>query len=345
MRREILSAMAVAPLPHRSPPYLAMVRRIQDRLAQLLRTQAAVFPVLGSGTTALEVAITGVARRRVLVASGGAFGDRLARVARAVGLDVEQLAVPPGWPIEPELVARGLGGGEFDTVCVAHCETQTGALSDVATIGEVVASHPGTAFVVDAVSSFGGTDIEFDSLGPEAVLVSASGKALACPPGVALIAVSEGAAERAARATTGGYALRLESLVEQARRGQTPQTPSTPLLHALDTQLPRVLAEGIHARAARHAQMAARVAEWADGRLDILARPDVRSPTVTALENTLGLDIPALLLATERRGFRIADGYGDLKGATFRIGHMGDVTIDETDALLAALDEAIAEIT
>ena len=50
------------------------------------------------------------------------------------------------------------------------------------------------------------------------------------------------------------------------------------------------------------------------------------------------------LAAVERRGFRIADGHGALAGATFRIGHMGDVTVGETDALLAALDEALVEL-
>ena len=128
------------------------------------------------------------------------------------------------------------------------------------------------------------------------------------------------------------------------REVQTPQTPSLPLLRALDEQLPTVVAEGMDARAARHREMAALVHEWAGERFEVLAREDARSPTVTTLENTQGIDVPSLLAEVERRGFRIANGYGELKHATFRIGHMGDVTPAQTRALLAALDEALAAI-
>ncbi len=341
---EVLRAMAQPPIPHRCAEFRALLTRVQDALATLLETRAAVFPVLASGTMALETALRGVARRRVLVASGGAFGERLARIAEAVGLSTERVGVPPGWPIDPEIVERALATGAFDTVAVVHCETQTGALSDVAAIGAVVAAHAGTALVVDAVSSFGGVELAFDDLGPEAVLVSVSGKALACPPGISLMAVSDAAAERAQGAAHGGFALRLETLVRRARRGETPQTPSTPVLYALDVQLPRILAEGLPARAARHARMAARVVAWAEERCEVLARADARSPTVTTIANTTGLDVSALLAATLRRGFRIAGGYGDLADATFRIGHMGDVTPAQTAALLCALDEALDEI-
>jgi predicted phosphoserine aminotransferase len=345
VRAEVLQALATPPLPHRSAEVEAMVGRIQDGLRTLLGgTAASAFPVLAPGTAALEVALAGLVRRRLLVVSGGAFGDRLARVAQALGIETEQLAVPPGWSADPDVVERALAAGAFDTVAVAHCETQTGALTDIATIGRLVAERPETALVVDSVSAFGGVELAFDDLGPEVALVGVSGKALACPPGVSVMAVSDHAAERSRAAERGGFALRLETLVERARKNQTPQTPSTPLLHALDTQLPRIVAEGMGPRAARHRAMADRVARWAEDRFEILAREDARSPTVTTLENSAGLDVDALLAAVERRGFRIANGYGDLRGATFRIGHMGDVTVEETDALLAALDAAIAEI-
>jgi aspartate aminotransferase-like enzyme len=341
VRRPVLDAMAAPPLPHRSDEMVALVQRVQSGLATVLGTRAATFPVLASGTMSLEVALRGVGRRRALVLSGGAFGERLLRVCAGIGLATEHLAVPSGWPVDAEVLHRALTAQDFDTVALVHCETQTGALTDLLAIGDVVRAHAGVALVVDAVSSYAGVEIPFDDLGPETVMVSASGKALACPPGVSVMAVSDAAAERARGATGDGYALRLESLVKRARDGQTPQTPSTPLLYALDVQLRAVLAEGMQARAARHTEMAGLVHAWADGRFEVLAREDARSPTVTTLENTRGIDIAALLAAAVERGFRIADGYGELKGASFRIGHMGDVTPADTRALLEALDEAL----
>lgn len=344
VRAEVRAAMATPPLPHRSDAFREVVARVHAGLAAVLETSSPVLPVLASGTGTLETALRGVARQRVLCLAGGAFGERIASIARAVGLDVEALTVPWGEPVEPELVERALGQGDFDTVTVVHSETATGALSDVEAIAEVVARQPDTALLVDAMSSLGGAHLRFDRLGPRAVLVGSTGKALACPPGMGVLAVGPAAAKRAQDSERRGFALDLERLLEFHSDGQVPQTPNTALFHALDVQLPRILAEGMAARAARHDALAERVHTWADERFAVLAREDARSPTITAIENTTALDVPALVRAVELRGFRIADGYGGLASATFRIGHMGDVTVDETEAMLAALAEAVEAV-
>ncbi len=345
VRDEVLAAMATPPTPHRSEGFRRVVDRVQRGLRRVLGTQAPVFPVLASATTAIELALRGVARSRVLVVVNGSFAERMAAVAESAGLDVEALRVPLGEPADADLVDRALAAGSFDTVAFVHVETSTGAISDLDAVAAAVRARPGVALVVDAVSSVGGVEIAFDSLGPETVLVTATGKALACPPGMAIVAAAPGAVERARTSTRAGYALSLASLADWALRGETPQTPNLALFHALDVQLPRVLAETMPVRAARHRAMAETVGRWAEERFALLASPGARAPTVTAVENVRALDVPRLLAAVERRGFRIADGHGPLAGATFRIGHMGDVTVEETRALLAAMDEAVAETT
>ena len=341
VRPEVLAAMATPPLPHRGDAFRPVVRRVHRGLGLLLATGSPVFPVLCSATAAVELALRGLARRRTLVVANGSFGERMAAIAATIGLDTETLSLPAGEPVDADLVARSLAAAAFDTVGVVHVETSTGAISDVAAIADAVRAHPGTALIVDAVSSLGGVEIAFDRLGPEAVLISSTGKALACPPGMAIVAAAPGAIERARSSPRPGFALDLARLADFHGRGEVPYTPNEALFLALDRQLPHVLSEGIAARAARHREMARRVVAWAEARFAVLARPGARSPTVTALENTRGLDVPALLAAVERRGFRIADGHGALAGATFRVGHMGDVTVEETDALLAAMTEAV----
>ncbi len=336
--------MARQPLPHRFPEFEALVGRVQADLRAILRSNATVVPVLGSGTTSLEIALRGLGRRRVLSLVAGAFAERSATIATSLGLEVERLQLPPGWAFTPDALDRALAAGSFDVVTVTHGETSTGAVNDVVALAQVVAAHPGVALIVDAVSTFGGMDLALDDLGPEVALVGVTGKCLACPPGMSILAISDGAAERAATAEANGHALRLETLVKSARRGRTPHTPSVPLFFALEAQLPRILAEGMAARGARHEAMAVRVRAWAEEHFAILAREEARGPTVTAIENTRGLDTAALLAAVERRGYRLAAGYGELKGATFRVGHLGDVTVAETEAMLGALDEAVAEV-
>jgi aspartate aminotransferase-like enzyme len=344
VRDDVLAAMAAPPVPHRSDAFRQVVRRVQRGLGLLLGTASPAFPVLGSATTGVELALRGVARSRVLVVANGSFGERMAAIAAALGLDVETLSLPAGEPVDADLVARSLAAGSFDTVGFVHVETSTGAISDAAAIADAVRARPGTALVVDAVSSLGGVEVAFDRLGPEAVLVAATGKALACPPGMAIVAAAPGAVERANSSARAGFALSLARLAEFHGKGDVPHTPNEALYFALDRQLAKVLAEGMPTRAARHREMAGLVQTWAGERFAVLARDGARSPTVTAVENTRGIDVARLLAAVERRGFRIADGHGALAGATFRVGHMGDVTVPETRALLAAMDEALREI-
>jgi aspartate aminotransferase-like enzyme len=342
VRSDVLAAMTTPPLPHRSPEFRDVVRRVQNGLGRILGTRAPVIPVLGSATSAFEAALAGVARRRVLALVNGSFGERWAAMSAALGFDTERLAFPSGEPVDPDAVGRALAAGAFDAVTFVHSETSTGALSDLGAVAAACRAR-GAALVADAVSSFGALAIDFDSLGPDAVLVGATGKGLACPPGMAVVAVAPGAAERARRSTHASYALRLETLLAYHARGETPQTPATSLFHALDLQVPHLLAEGIAAREARHRAMAASAQDWAERRLALLAPPGARSPAVTVIENTLGLDVPRLLAAVERRGFRIADGHGPLASATFRIGHLGDVAPADLARLLAVLDDAVDE--
>ncbi len=344
VRDDVLAAMSLPPLPHRSDAFRQVVRRVHRGLGLLLSTRSPAFPVLGSATTSVELALRGVARSRVLVVANGSFGERMAAIAESLGLDVETLSAPAGDPVAPDLVERALAAGAFDTVGFVHVETSTGAISDLGAVADVVRARPGAALVVDAVSSLGGVETAFDRLGADAVLVGSTCKALACPPGMSIVAAAPGAVERAKTSDRAGFALNLARLADFHGKGEVPYTPNVALFRALDVQLARVLTEGLPARAARHREMARRVTAWADERFAVFAKDGARSPTVTAVENTRGIDVPKLLAAVERRGFRIADGHGALAGATFRIGHMGDVTVAETEALLGALDEALREL-
>lgn len=343
VRADVLRAMSEPPVPHRSDAFRARVRRVQAGLAALLGTAAPVVPVLASATGAFEAALAAVARKRVLALANGSFGARWAAMADGLGFTTETLEFPPGEPVDPDAVARALAAGGFDAVTFVHSETSTGALSDLRAVAEATRSA-GAALVVDAVSSYGALEIPFDALGPDTVLVGATGKGIACPPGMAVVAVAAGAVERARASQHPLHTLRLATLIDVAARGETPQTPNTSLFAALDLQLPRLLAEGAAARAARHREMAAAAQRWALGRFALLAREGARTPAVTVVENTRGIDVPRFLAAVERRGYRIADGHGALAGATFRIGHLGDVTPRELSGCLAALDEALSEV-
>jgi aspartate aminotransferase-like enzyme len=210
-------------------------------------------------------------------------------------------------------------------------------------VGEIAAAaravSPETLICVDAVSSLSGAKIETDAWGLDFVLTS-SQKALAIPPGLGLAATSNRALARANEVENRGWYFDLVRMEKHRTTNSTPATPATSLINALDFQLDRILDEGIEARFDRHAAMAARVQTWAlDRGFELFAPEGFRSKTVTTVVNTREINFAELNAFLMARDMRLANGYGVLKGKTFRIAHMGELTLDDIENLLAAMDE------
>ena len=66
-----------------------------------------------------------------------------------------------------------------------------------------------------------------------------------------------------------------------------------------------------------------------------------RSPTVTCIGVDGPVPAPEIVARLKARGWVIGGGYGPLKERTIRIGHMGDHTVDELEALLRAIEEVL----
>jgi aspartate aminotransferase-like enzyme len=181
-----------------------------------------------------------------------------------------------------------------------------------------------------------------DSWGLDMVLAS-SQKCLALPPGLALAAVSDRALAYAQDVPDRGWYFDLVRMEEHLQKDSTPATPALSLIYALDLQLDRILNEGLENRFSRHSEMARLVQDWvlAHG-FDIFAAEGYRSSTVTTVTNTLKIDINALNDFLSSRDMLIANGYGQLKGKTFRIAHMGETKVKDINRLLSALEKFLS---
>jgi aspartate aminotransferase-like enzyme len=203
--------------------------------------------------------------------------------------------------------------------------------------------------LMDGVTSVAGSPVETDAWGLDFV-VTGSQKALALPPGLAFAAASPRLLERARTLPGRGIYLDLVAYDEQVRKNQTPYTPAVSSLYALAAQLERIVAAGgVTARWARHEAMRRRVEDWVRERgdavgLGFLPREGRRSWTVSCLRLLrTGMAGGAVSKAMKAQGFVIASGYGALKDSTIRIGHMGDHTVTELDAVLAALESVLGD--
>ena len=340
---EVLSAQSQAMLPHRSQEFETIYRRARENARQLFDTESLVFVVTCSGTGLQEAAIRNLAKQDVLSCVNGAFSQRWYEVAKTNGKQADRLEVKWGQPITPQIVAEALKRKEYDLITLVHNETSTGVQNPIQEIAAIVRrASPTTLIGVDAVSSLGGIKFEMDAWGLDIVLAS-SQKCLALPPGLALAAVSDRALAYAQKVPERGWYFDLVRMETHLYKDSTPATPAMSLIYALDLQLDRIINEGLEKRFSRHSAMAGLVQDWVlvNG-FEIFAQEGFRSQTVTTVSNTLRLDIAELNTFLMSRGMRIADGYGKLRGSTFRIAHMGETQIADINNLLAALDEFIA---
>ncbi|MCC7352484.1 MAG: alanine--glyoxylate aminotransferase family protein [Anaerolineae bacterium] len=334
---EVAAAQAQPMIGHRGSDFETLFARIQPKLRQVFATRNRVYISTSSGTGLQEAAVRNCVGRCCLNLVNGAFSERWHEITPANGKEGIKLEAPWGQAIHPEQVEKALAQGGFDAVTVVHNETSTGVMNPLAEIAAVVQRHPDVLLLVDAVSSLGGVAIDCDGPGLD-VLLTSSQKCLGLPPGLAFCAVSDRALARARTVPNRGYYFDFLELEKYLLRNQTPATPAISLLFALDVQLDRMLAEGLSARYARHARLAARVQGWAAERYALFAEEGYRSLTVTTVTNTRQIDVRALNRHLRAQGMAISDGYGKLKGQTFRIAHMGDTTEADIERLLTAMD-------
>jgi predicted phosphoserine aminotransferase len=339
---EVAQQQALPMLPHRSKEFEAIFHRAIEKSKKLFYTEHRVFLMTNSGSGAHEACVRNLVNGRVLNCSCGSFGDRWYEVATSNGKQADKLAAEWGQPNLPEQVADALKQEHYDAITIIHNETSTGVMNPVKEIAAVVREvSPDTLVCVDAVSSLAGAKIEMDAWGID-VLFTSSQKALALPPGLALCGVNERAMERAKSVPNRGWYFDFLRLEKHRTKDSTPMTPAMSLIFALDYQLDRIFAEGLENRYARHSALAQRSQAWAQGRgWPLFAAEGYRSQTLTVIGNPPEFDCSAFNKFIAPRGMRMANGYGQAKGKTFRIAHMGEIQMSDLEMLLAALDEFI----
>ena len=341
VRPEILKELATPQIHHRAPEFSELYGAIQPKLQQLLYTENPVLLFTSSSTGAMEAAVTNLVAKRCLNLVNGAFSKRWHEITVGNGVPCDAYELPWNVAVKPEMVDEQLAAGAYDAVTLVFNETSTGMMNPLREIAEVVAGYPDVFLLVDAVSGMAGAKIETDAWKLDFVLAGVQ-KAFALPAGLAVAAVSERALARANDVPPRSYYFSLPKMHKSHMKNQTPSTPAIPHMYALDAQLDDMLAEGLEARFARHAKMAGIVQAWSKRHFDIYPENGYWSQTLTCIENTRGIDVAALIKTlADDYNVRISNGYGDIKGKTFRIAHMGDTQVDEIEGLLKVIETVL----
>lgn len=324
----VLAAQARPPAYHRDEAYGRMLRDIVGMLAEVLGTRGEVYCVAGSGTSTLEMAVQNACRPgdRVVVATNGYFGERLAELCVRLGLDTVHLRGDYEEPLPLQRIAAALRTPATALLAVHH-ETSTGRVNDLAALGELTRARD-TLCIVDAVSSAGVLPVDTDRNGLDLV-VATSHKGIGGTPGIGVVAVSPRAWRRidavAPPATLAGDLARVRRAHHRdpAESLWTPPVSVMAGLHAAlpvltrRTSLPEHQAErAAIGRAVRAGLSAHGFRLWPTGAADIAP--------VTAAEPPRGVDA-ALLIKSVRDvcGVQLGSGHGPLAGRIVRVSHLG----------------------
>jgi len=349
---EVLQALGAPTTSHVAPDFIEAFGRALEAMRTVWRSpEGQPFAVAGSGTFAMELAVASLVEPgdRALVLSTGVFGDRFEDLLGRHGADVTLLRAPLGRAVDLNAVEAELRSGSYKLLTVTHVDTSTAVRMPIEEVGALARQH-GTLCIVDGVCSVAGEVIEQDEWGLDVVL-TASQKAVGVPPGLALMVAGPRAMEAFAarhapvRSYYADWAKWLP--IMQAYESRTASyfgTPAVNLMAALDVSLRRIREEGMPARWARHARLAAAFRAGADalGLGFVAEDADHRANTLTACRYPDGVSGSDFLPAVNAAGVILAGGlHPQIKADYFRVGHMGAVTLGDILTALGAIERAM----
>jgi aspartate aminotransferase-like enzyme len=345
---QVLLAQGSPLVYHRGPGYGALLREVTEGLQRVMKTDADVVVLTSSGTGGLESAVANLfsAGDRVVVPVAGYFGERFAKIARAFGLDVREIAYEWGRAVRADDVRAALEEAPAKGVLLQHSETSTGVVHDVRAVGEV-ARAAGALLVVDGISSLGAVPYEGDAWGVD-VCVGGSQKAFSATPGLAFVSVSAKAWEASEASTSPRFYFdwRLYRDSYALENPENPFTPAISLMLGMREALRMYFDEGPDEVLERHRVLSTAIKEGVRALgLDLFGENLEQAWAVTAIQAPEGIDGNELV-AKVRADHRIilAPGQGPLKGKVFRIGHLGYYDRFDMIRCLAALELTLGDM-
>lgn len=171
--------------------YKSITQKIRSQLLALAGADPELYTAVlmqGSGTFAVEAVMTTAISKddKVLIVTNGAYGERIVKMAEYIGLNYAEYKVNyDEHPSEDELRARLQEDLQITHIAMVHCETTTGILNPLEMISKLSREY-GKTLIIDAMSSFGGMEIDVQGLGID-YLISSANKCIQGVPGFGFV--------------------------------------------------------------------------------------------------------------------------------------------------------------
>jgi len=346
--RSIQSEMGRETASFKDPDFVKDFKQVNTDLKTLWQTDGEVFVVAGSGTLSMEMAVSNILKEGdpVLVLSHGFFGDRMIELCSRKGFAMDTLSSKWGEIVPLKEIEAKLSSKHYKAVIVSHVDTSTGVKAPVAELGKLLEAYEDTLFVVDGVCSSSGEPEYMDTMGID-VLFTASQKAFGVPPGLSIVWASSKALQR--RKSLGEIREYYVDFEKWLPIMQDPSkyfgTPPVNLIWALKESLRMIKAEGLEARYERHKKVGQSIQAALESLgFTLLANENVRASTLSNALYPSGVEDEAFRGALGKEGIVVAGGLGDYAGKMFRLGHMGNVDVNELVYTISAIERALVKV-
>eukprot|EP01060_Flectonema_neradi_P008150 TRINITY_DN15819_c0_g1_i2.p1 TRINITY_DN15819_c0_g1~~TRINITY_DN15819_c0_g1_i2.p1 ORF type:complete len:399 (+),score=99.97 TRINITY_DN15819_c0_g1_i2:67-1263(+) len=334
--------------------FIKVVKKVRSGLlkaANVSEDEYTCIPLQGSGSMGIESVCSTLIPKggKIIILRNGAYGDRMKAICQRLGIEVVFFDGAEDGPLDLVAIEELFSQHQdASMVGVVHCETSTGVLNPITGIRKLMDKHCKKAlYFVDAMSSFGGVSIDVNSLSID-VLVSSSNKCVQGVPGFSIILAKKSVVAAAAeQGSARSYCLDL--CMQDAGLNKSGQFNNTPPVHsivAFSEALSELEAEGgVAAREQRYKSNQVIISEGMKKLGFSLYLDDSKDSfghiiTSFRFPEHENWNFEEFYNQLNDRGFVIYPGKA-AKAPCFRIGHIGDILPEDSEALLVAVREVL----
>ena len=294
--------------------------------------------ITGSGTAAMEATIMNVYNEedKVLIVNGGGFGQRFVDLCELHQIAYEDIKLDFGQDITQETLDKYVNKG-FTSFLVNVCETSSCVHYNLELIGEFCKKN-NLFLVVDAISSFLADPLSMVEHNID-VVITGSQKAIACPPGISIIVLGENALNRIENIQCKSMYFDLNNALKNGERGQTPFTPAVTILLQINARLKQIKSNGgVESEIKRISTLANDFrSKIEDLPFEIKCKSMANAVTGVFCVNSSASEIVDLL--KKDYNIWVNPNGGEVADKMFRVGHIGDLTIEDNDKLINAFHD------
>ena len=324
--------------------YKKITQKTRNQLLKIAGTDPNIYTSVllqGSGTFGVESVLTSSLKSQhtCLIITNGAYGNRMIEIVKRAGLNNIVYTVPSEQiPVASEIEIILHNNKDISHIAMVHCETTTGILNPLLPLAQLAQKYNKT-FIVDAMSSFGGIELDVQKLGID-FLISSANKCIQGVPGFCFVIAKKDALQ-ACQGNSRSLSLDLyDQWKTMAADGKWRYTSPTHVIAAFSKALDELESEGgVKARSERYAGNNKLLrGELSKLGISSFVKEEWQSPIIsTFLYPSANFDFNDFYHYVKERGYVLYPGKLT-EVDTFRIGNIGEIYQDD----IRRLSEIIA---